>query len=220
MIGKGGATIHAIKAARTAGYQRTIHLVSDMKSPTFNPMLSPYYLSGEISYEQCFPYGKEFYKKHSVKCHFGSPVEAIDIENQKVYLDNGKTMFYDHCLIATGASPLLPPGPGLKNSPNVFTLQTVGQAIRLQKALSGAKKAIILGASLIGAKLAEVLRTRGIEVTLVELTTQVLPFSAHPQFAPILHEHLLKQIVDLRLGCVLKWVEEAQKGIYLHFKED
>jgi NAD(P)H-nitrite reductase large subunit len=219
VIGNGGAAIHAIKAARTAGYQGTIHLVSDTVNPAFNPMLSTYYLSGEITYERCFPYGQEFYKKHTVRCHFGSPVEAIDIKNQKVYLDNGKTIFYDYCLIATGARPLLPPVPGLKSSHHVFTLRTAEQLTRLHRALSGAKKAIVLGASLIGVKLVETLMKKGIEVTLVELTRQVLPFSAHPQFAPILHEHLLEQGVDLRLGWILKRVQEAERGVSLHFQE-
>jgi NAD(P)H-nitrite reductase large subunit len=219
VIGNGGAAIHAIKAARTAGYQGSIHLVSDTVGPAFNPMLSPHYLSGEISYEQCFPYGIEFYEEHSVKCHFGSAAEALDIESQKVYLDNGQTISYDQCLIATGATPLLPPVSGLKSSHHVFTLRTAEQMTRLHKALPGAKHAIILGASLVGIKLAEVLRMRGIEVTLVELTMQVLPFSAHPQFAPILHGHLLKQGVDLRLGWFLKWVEEADRGVFLHFQE-
>ena len=219
VIGNGGAAINAIKAARTAGYQGTFHLISDTLNPAFSPMLSPYYLSGEISFERCFPYGQEFYKKYSVRCHFGSSAEAVDIKNQTVYLDNGQTVSYDQCLITTGASPFLPPVPGLKNSHHVFTLRTPEQMTRLHKALIGTKKAIVLGASLIGIKLAEILMKRGIEVILVELAGQVLPFSAHPQLVPILHGHLLKQKVNFHLGWILKWAEETEKRVHLQFRE-
>jgi len=220
IVGNGGAGISAAKAACSAGYQGIIHMVSDIEGPTFNPMLSPYYLSGEIVYERCFPFGKEFYEKNSIQCHFGSPVEAIDTQQQKVYVSGGGMIPYDDCLIATGASPLLPKVPGIQNSYNVFTLRTAEQMIRLKKALMGAKNAVILGASLIGIKLAEVLMRKGIRVILVELTKQVLPFFAHPQLAPIIHEHLLNKGVDLRLSWALEGLEEKKGRVYLHFQED
>ena len=220
MIGNGGAAIHAIQAIRATGYKGTLHLVSDTTGPAFNPMLSPYYLAGEISAEQCFPFGQQFYETNSVICHFGSPAERLDAGDRKVYLKGGESISYDRCLVATGASSDLPPAPGLRDSQYVFMLRTAEQMIRLYRALSGVRKAVILGASLLGIQLAEILIRRGIKVTLVDLTTQILPFTAHFKLAPILHQHLIKCGVDLRLGWVLRWVEDVQDGVHLHFQDD
>src|SRR4030042_5569850 len=220
IIGNGGAAIHAIQAIRAAGYKGPPHLVSDTTGPAFNPMLSPYYLAGEISLEQCFPFGQHFYETNSVICHFGSPAEGLDAVDRKVYLKGGESISYDRCLVATGASSDLPPAPGLRDSQYVFMLRTAEQMIRLYRALSGVRKAVILGASLLGIQLAEILIRRGIKVTLVDLTTQILPFTAHFKLAPILHQHLIKCGVDLRLGWVLRWVEYVQDWVHLHFQDD
>ena len=78
ILGNGGAASNAIMAARAGGYTGTTHQVSDIDEPAFNPMLSPYYLKGITSWENCFPFGPDFYEKHDVTRHFGSPVVSLD----------------------------------------------------------------------------------------------------------------------------------------------
>ena len=221
IIGNGGAAVHAVMAARSAGHSGPIHMVSDTPGLAFNPMLSPYYLADEISFDQCFPFGKEFYKKFDVTCHFGSPVEGLDPINREVLLSGGIKLVYDRCLIATGASPVLPPVSGLVTSRHVYTLRTAEETILLHEALSKAKNALILGASLVGVKMAEILVRRGMKVTLVDIADQILPHAAHPECASLLETHLsTQQSVDLHLGWNLQRVEDHEEGIYCHFQGD
>ncbi len=128
--------------------------------PAFNPMLSPYYLKGNIPWERCFPFGQGFYRDYDITCHFDVPAESLDAVNQEVTLANGRTLPYDRCLIATGASPVIPPVPGLKDSPRAFPLRTAASARRLEKAISSSRRAVVLGASLVGLKVAEILKKR------------------------------------------------------------
>ena len=44
----------------------------------FNPMLSPYYLKGDIPWDRCFPFGPDFYRDHDITCPFAAPVESLD----------------------------------------------------------------------------------------------------------------------------------------------
>jgi NADPH-dependent 2,4-dienoyl-CoA reductase/sulfur reductase-like enzyme len=220
IIGNGGAAIHAVKAARSAGHSGPIYMVSDTPGLAFNPMLSPYFLAGEISFDQCFPFGETFYKKFDVNCHFGSPVEGLDPINREVILSRGTKLVYDRCLVATGASPILPPVPGLRTSRHVYTLRTAEETIILYEALSKAKSALILGASLVGVKVAEILVRRGIRVTLVDIADRILPHAAHPECASLLEAHLMTKGVDLHLGWNLERVEDHGEGVFCHFQGD
>ena len=218
IIGNGGAAISAVKAARSAGYSGPIHMVSDAPGLAFNPMLSPYYLAEEISFDQCFPFGKAFYKRYDVTCHFGSPAEELDLINREVVLSGGRKLVYDRCLIATGASPILPPVSGLRTSRHVFTLRTAEETIFLHETLSRARNALILGASLVGVKMAEILVRRGMTVTLVDIADQILPHAAHPECASLLEAHLTTMGVELHLGWNLQSVEDHGSKVYCHFQ--
>lgn len=175
VIGNGGAAIHAIKAIRAAGHQGSVQLLSDVSGPAFNPLLSPYFLAGKIDFDQCFPFGSDFYKKYDIDRHFGVPAERLDPVNREVYLEGGKRLSYDRCLIATGASPALPDVTGLRGSSRVFTLRTPKDTILLKQTLSTARNAIVLGASLAGLKLTEILLQRKIKVTLVDVPIRSSP---------------------------------------------
>ena len=209
--------MHGIQAARSVGHQGQIHLVSDTSGPAFNPMLSPYYLAGQIPFDRCFPFGKNFYRDHEVTCHFSSPVVALDPFNKEVHIEDGKRLSYDRCLIATGASPALPKIEGLKGSRRVITLRTAKDTIRLHHLLSSIQNAVVLGASLVGIKMAEILVKRNIKVTLLDIADQVLPDTAHPECGSILREVIAGKDVDLRLSHLLEGTEDDGKSVRLHF---
>ena len=217
ILGNGGAAAHAIMAARGAGFNGEIHLVSDTDSPAFNPMLAPYYLKGVLSWKQCFPFGPDFYRTHKVIGHFGSRAEHLDTSNRSVLLEDKKRLTYDHCLIATGASAVLPPVPGLQDSPYAFPLRTADSTMRIQKAMESAKRVIVLGASLIGVKIAEILTKRNVNVVLLDVASQMLPRGAHPQTAGILKTYFEKHGVEVRIGCGLEGMDEKDEGVCCFF---
>jgi NADH dehydrogenase FAD-containing subunit len=122
ILGNGGAAASAAKAARTSGFRGEIHLVSDTDGPAFNPMLSPYYLKGLVSWSHCFPFGATFYRDYDIACHFTAAAESLDDVNQRVTLTTGEMLAYDKCLIATGAASILPLVPGLIGASRYSTI--------------------------------------------------------------------------------------------------
>lgn len=220
ILGNGGAAASAVKAARASGYRGEIHLASDGEGSAFNPMLSPYYLKGLVSWEQCFPFGEAFYRDHDVVCHFAAAAESLDTVNQQVTLTTGKILAYDKCLIATGADPVIPPVPGLRNSPRVFPLRSAASVRTLEYALGRARRVVTLGASLVGLKVSEILIKRKVDVILLDVVNQVLPRTAHPVSAALLRTCLEEQGVDVRLGCAMEGMEGAQEGVACRFPDN
>lgn len=188
-------------------------MVSDRSEPAFNPMLSPYYLKGNISWDQCFPFGRDFYQKYAITCRFGSSVESLDAINRRLYLANGEGITFDRCLIATGASPVIPSIPGLRESTRAYSLRTSHDTKIMEKAISTAKEVIILGASLVGTKLAEILSKKGIKVTLLDIVPRLLPQGSHPDAAALLEKYFRQNGIETRLGCTLEGLEETPRGV-------
>lgn len=106
---------------------------------------------------------------------------------------------YDKLLLATGSSPIVPDIPGVKD-PAVLRFWTVPEMDRAISAVKGgARRVLIVGAGAIGLELAENFRLRNLEVTIAELTPQVLP-SLDPEMAKPIAEELVRNGVALRLG--------------------
>lgn len=219
IIGNGGAAIHAVLSLRAAGYDGELHQFTDDIGPAFNPMVAPYFLSGKTQWETCFPFGADFYKKYQVITHHGEKVISLDADASKIKTDRGGVFNYDKCLIATGARPVIPPVEGLRESPYALPLREPDTARNMDQILQKAKRVLILGASFVGVKLAEVFLKKGIKVLLVDIAPQLMPQGAHKKAAKHVETYLKKKGIEIRLECGLKKVENISDGAICHFPD-
>ena len=220
IVGNGCAAAECTMALRKSGYRNTIHLVTDSTWPVANPMLTTYYAAGKIPFDRLFPYGasQEFYRIYDVEVHAGSPVVTLDAERRVVVNKSGLELTYDKCLIATGASPFVPPMPGI-DSDRVFTIRTVNDAIWLKEAMNRKpRKALVVGASMVGLKLVELFHDAGMEVCLADLAQHMFPLAAHPDCARVIEDRLEQKGIKLRFGTSIDRVEDTGSGIRAHFK--
>jgi NADPH-dependent 2,4-dienoyl-CoA reductase/sulfur reductase-like enzyme/rhodanese-related sulfurtransferase len=96
---------------------------------------------------------------------------------------------YDKLVIATGASPLRPPLPGVDH-PSIRTLRNIPDMDQIIEILdAGARSAVVVGGGYIGLEMVEALRHRGLEVTLVEALDQVMTV-LDPEMSRHLEDHL------------------------------
>ena len=220
IVGNGCAGAECIKALRQSGYRGEIHLLTDSRWPISNPMLTTYYVAGKIGFEGLFPYGagQEFYLKHGVDLYPESVVVALDAKQKVAHAKSGLEIRYDQCLVATGATPVLPLIEGI-GSDRVYTLRTVEDAIRLKEAMTQApKKVLLIGASMVGIKVMELFYKAGVEVCLADLAEHIFPLSAHPECARIVEERLEQRGIHLRFGAGIEKVEETSRGVRAYFK--
>ena len=100
-------------------------------------------------------------------------VTAIDVKAGAVIvrdLDAGleSSLHYDELLIATGASGVSPPWPGI-DAKGVLQLRTLDDAAEVERLITaGARRAVVVGAGYIGLEVAEGLLERGLHVTVLE----------------------------------------------------
>lgn len=222
IIGNGSAAVEAIKALRENNYAGDINLISDSMWPSYNPMLTTYYVSGKIEFGDMFPFGynMDFYKENNVKLHLGSPVVELDADKKTVITENGLKFEFDKCLIATGASPFMPPIKGI-NLKNVFAMRTVEDALKLKDALKKSpKKAVVVGASMVGIKVVELLKDAGLKVTLADQAPCMFPLAAHEECAHLIQQVLIDKGIDLKFGAAITGIEEIEKGLSVSFGED
>lgn len=201
ILGNGGAACHGAKALRENGYSGPLTMISDIDEAAFNPMVGPYYLKGIAQWQDCYPFGKDFYQRYNIVTKFGSGVEALDAIKRVVTLDNEEQISYEKCLVATGARAIVPPVKGLRETDKALPLRTSADTLKMAEALKTASKVVVLGASLIGVKLAEILRKLGAEVWLLDVAPQVMPTGAHPVSAQYLQTYFEQHGIHLLLGC-------------------
>lgn len=97
-------------------------------------------------------------------------VRIFDMNNGQVYEES-----YDKLILAPGAVPIRPPIPGADHH-RVYTLRDLADIDRIKRATDdGMTRVVIIGAGFIGLELAENFIHRGIPVTILELSSQILP---------------------------------------------
>jgi len=132
-----------------------------------------------------------------------SEVTAIDptAKSLTVRTHDGQsyTESYDKLLLAPGSSPLMMNLPG-SDDPAILRLWTIPDMDAVLKRVdAGAKRAVVVGAGFIGLEVAENLRLRGLEVTIVELVDQVLP-TIDKEMSSYLAQELTNHGIRLELG--------------------
>ena len=99
----------------------------------------------------------------------------------------------EHVVLATGSEPIIPPVPGLRDLPGVWTNREVTGLKSVPRRL------LILGGGPVGVEMAQAVRRLGAEVVLIEGAPRVLPREPQP-LGEALGESLRRDGIDLILG--------------------
>jgi NADPH-dependent 2,4-dienoyl-CoA reductase/sulfur reductase-like enzyme/nitrite reductase/ring-hydroxylating ferredoxin subunit len=167
IIGGGAAGNAAAEMLRREGYARPITMLSaDDAGPYDRPNLSKDYLAGAAPEEWIPLRPREFYIEHGIELKLSARAMAIDAKAREVRLADGARHHYGALLLATGAAPVRLDISG-GNLPHVRYLRTLADSRALIAATTGARRAVVVGASFIGLEVAASLRKRGLQVYVV-----------------------------------------------------
>jgi NADPH-dependent 2,4-dienoyl-CoA reductase/sulfur reductase-like enzyme/nitrite reductase/ring-hydroxylating ferredoxin subunit len=167
IVGGGAAGFAAAEMLRRQQFRGSIVMLSsEAAAPVDRPNLSKDYLAGSAP-EDWMPLRPDsFYAESKIDIRLKSDVSAIDARARQVTLAGGGVIPYDRLLLATGAEPVRLPIPGA-DQPHVHILRTLADSRAIIAGASGARRAIVIGASFIGLEAAAALRAREIEVHVV-----------------------------------------------------
>lgn len=142
----------------------------------------PFYLGNEVKkIENLLPRDASWFKKRfNVDIFTEVEVISIDEKNQKLKLKNLKTGklfgdYYDKLILATGASPRIIE-PFNSNYKNVFTMHNMNDTRNIDHYLKDnhCKNAVIFGTGYVGLEMMEQLSRRGLNITLVQRSSQIM----------------------------------------------
>lgn len=133
-------------------------------------------------------------------------VTAVDTETGE-----SEAYSYDKLVIATGASPVAPPFPGI-NLKNVFFMRKPEDAVSLRAAVDTGeiRRAVVCGGGFIGLEVAENLAAKGVKVSVIDMAEQILP-GFDPEMAAYAERHLADHGIACFTGAKLEEIIGGEK---------
>lgn len=171
----------------------------------------PYYISDVNPVEELLRIRRaEEFIKSGIDVRLGNEVIKLEPNNKTItILDENNNEYmesYDICIIATGASAIVPKLEGV-NLKNVFTLKTIEDANKIKSAINDKiKNVVIVGGGYIGIELVETFHHLGKKITLIERLDHIMQ-SFDPDMSDHIKTSLINQGVDIRCSETLVKVE-------------
>ena len=184
----------------------------------------PYYIGGVIEErDRLFVQTPEaFGKRFNIDVRTRSEVIAIHPEKKQVTVRSAEgkeyTENYDKLLLSPGASPVVPPLPGIQ-SEGIFTLRNVDDTDRIKAYMTThqVRRTVIVGGGFIGLEMAENLKHAGSQVAVVEMAPQVMGPIDY-SMAALVHQHLQQQDVKLYLEQAVERFSREDDELTVYFK--
>lgn len=157
--------------------------------------------------------------RFNIDVRINSEVVGIDTENKKVQIKSkikgNYEETYDYLILSPGAKALRPGIPGIDNE-RIYTLRNIPDTDKI-KAIVDSKKvknAVVIGGGYVGVEMAENLKDRNINVTLVEAAPHILaPFDS--DMVTIAERELNDHDVNLILNDGVKSFEEQENVLHV-----
>ena len=214
----GGAT--AAARLRRLDENATILMIERGKYVSFANCGLPYYIGEKISERKKLlvqtPEGIR--SRFNVDVRTESEVVAVNAAEKRLTIRDANATYeesFDALLLAPGAKPIRPRIPGIEN-PRIFSLRSVNDADLLKRftdrSAASQGSAVVIGGGFIGVEVAENLKNRGLDVSLVEAAPQIMmPFDA--DMVSMLQREIVENGVRLILNNGVRQFEEIENGV-------
>jgi len=173
----------------------------------------PYYVGGVIEEEDALllQTPASLHARFRLDVRIASEVESINPSAKTIKVKNelsGESyeLSYDKLVMSPGASPVVPPIPGIERA---MTLRTVEDVEKIFNRVSQKPaSAVVIGGGFIGVEIAENLIHKGIKTTVVEASPQLLA-PLDPEMATLVAKEMIKNKVELHLGASAQEITES-----------
>ncbi len=184
----------------------------------------PYYVGGVIEEEDALllQTPASLHARFRLDVRIASEVESINPQAKTLVVKNeisGESyeLSYDKLVMSPGASPVVPPIPGIERA---MTLRTVEDVEKIFNRVSQKPAdAVVIGGGFIGVEIAENLIHKGIKTTVVEAAPQLLA-PLDPEMATLVAKEMIRNNVQLHLGASAQEITDStvilSNGVVLH----
>lgn len=213
IIGASAAGMSAAEAVRASDDRGTITVFSDEHdAPYFRPLI-PFLISGKKSASDMSLVGEGPYRGSGIDVRLDARVEKIGSRAQTLEIAGGEIVPYDRLLIATGSRSYIPPDIEGTGTNGVFALRTLADARAAAARAANSRHAVMLGGGMLNLKASFALLERGLAVTLVVQSPQVLSQLMEPEDAVLIRNALNKAGLKIRTGAAARRILSNAGGV-------
>lgn len=174
----------------------------------------PYYLGGVIEERDSLllQTPESLAQRFELDVRVNSEVLSIDRAAQAIDVKiaaGTETLNYDELILSPGATPFVPPLPGVEQALTLRTVEDVDAIMARTHELPSAASVAVVGGGFVGLEVAENLSHRGFHVSLVEAAPQVMA-PLDTEIAALVHRALRDGGVDLYLGEALAEIRQSK----------
>jgi len=209
IIGNGISGITAARYCRKAS-DRPITIVSSETSKFIARTALMYAYMGSIRDCDLKPYEDESWNRNRFELRQDYAIQ-VDTEKKEVNLVSGEAISYDQLVLACGGKPRRLGWPG-EYLPGVQGLYSMQDLELMRRNTDGIRRAAVVGGGLIGVEVAEMLRSRGIEVVFVVREKSYMDYVLPDEESQMIARHIRKHAVDLQLGVELESIRTGPDG--------
>ncbi len=173
IIGAGTAAFRFIQTYREHNQEDEITVFCKEPYPFYNRVLLPEYVSEELTWEQLQKLREGELERFNIRLETSNPATQIEREEKFVIDSKGEKHEFDVILMATGSRAFVPKEVPI-HLPGRFTMRNRSDADELKNYLNASglpenkQHVVIVGGGLLGLELAAALRTRDINVTIIQ----------------------------------------------------
>ncbi|AEG51524.1 Ferredoxin--NAD(+) reductase [Sphingobium chlorophenolicum L-1] len=166
---------------------------------TGGPPLSKAYLIGNVQIDRLLLRDSDYWAEQQVRFGLGCRVRGLDADRKCAELEDGRTVAFQWCVIATGGKVrrLACPGSELEG---VHYLRTVADVDAIRAGLENGGRLGVIGAGYVGLEVAAAAREMGHGVTVVEAQDRVLERVTSPIISNFFERQHRARGVEFHLG--------------------
>jgi len=179
VIGGDAAGMSAASAARRRDPDLEILAFERGPYTSFSACGIPYFVAGMLEHaDVLISRSPEEFREQGIDVRMHTEVEGIDLDARTLTVRDlqGKRTYeegFDRLVYATGAEAVAPPIEGAEVTEPVRTVDA-GERFRSQLQRRNEHRSVVIGASYLGLEMAEAMVKRGMDVTLIDVTDQVM----------------------------------------------
>ncbi|GFN34241.1 NAD(P)/FAD-dependent oxidoreductase [Tepidimicrobium xylanilyticum] len=217
IIGNGIAGLSAAKEIRNNDSESSIIMISSEPYHTYYRIKLTEYISKDFEETELLVNKDSWYEERDIKVQLNKIVETIDVEDQKIRLDDGTEIKYEKLLIATGSRPFIPPIAG-KYKKGVLALRTLKDLKYIKNYFNKCNNITVIGGGLLGLEAAWSLTKLGKNVSIVEFAPYLLPKQLDEELANKLKDKLVRKGFNIYLSSAADEIlgKEQVDGILLN----
>ena len=214
IIGNGMASHRLIEAlVKLPTRPQRITVIGAEPTPAYNRILLSPLLAGEMQQDALTLRDAQWYANQGVTLILGEKVDNLHRDRQTVVTNTGRTLPYDHLVLATGSRPAMPDVPGIELA-GVHGFRDLQDADALTDIAQRGGEAVVIGGGLLGLEAAEGLRKRGndISVSVLQRSERLMNRQLDTTASHLLENELAQRGLKVITGAQLARLEGDAQG--------